>query len=230
VLDALVESRTDWAALWAYEFYQVCDGVPTCDTVTDGEEVLDAFPVHNSAYAACEGAPEGAPCPIGRCAGGVCAPVESASFPLETAEDVAAWSVSTECTGCTPGELSFVAEANGGYARVSSHELPCDPGSGCAEAGVRALSPEAAVPAGHAILTLDARASVSGAEADLVADGAGGTELGRYPVAIRSGGDFQTAAVWAALPPGTTAVRVGVWLPAANATLDVDRARVVWEP
>jgi hypothetical protein len=230
VLDALVESRTDWSALWAFDFFQACDGVPTCDTVTDDEEILDAFAVHNSAYTACASAPEGAPCPIGRCSGGVCAPVESARFSLDSAGDVAAWSVATDCTNCTPGELLFVADGAGGYARVSSHDLPCDAGSGCTAAAVRAVSPESAIPAGHAILTLDARSSAPGAEADLVADDAGGAEIGRFPVGVRTGNDFQTVSVWAALPAGTAAVRVGLVLPAANATLDADSARIVWEP
>jgi hypothetical protein len=228
ILDALVASRVAWSAIWGYEFYPACAGVPTCYTVTDDDDIVDAIVVHDSAVGACGRTPDGVPCPIGVCAGSVCQPVREANWQFASDGDASSWSSWTNCTGCTPGSFAFAGSGSAGDARLETHDLPC--GAGCQFPGAYALSPPVAIGPGHALVTFDARASGTGAVVNLLAAGGSGESLGEFPAGVSAGSDLRKGALWATLPAGTASLRIRLEVPVANATLDVRTIEIVWEP
>jgi hypothetical protein len=227
VLDALVEDGVAWSALWAFEFYQFCANVPTCYTVTSGENIVTSMTSHDQAYGACAGAADGASCPIGACASQVCAPVSVASYPLSASTNLTPWLTWTNCNGCTPGTFSFVS-TNGGYAELTSNTLPC--GTGCQFPGAYALSPSAPSQPGHALVTFVGQSSASTSIFRLIVLDGTGTEIASATAAIANGSGFQTGALWASLPAGTSALQVRLELPAPTSTLDINNIQIDWEP
>jgi hypothetical protein len=72
VLDALVQYDVPYAAVWAWEFFQVCPMTPTCFDVEPGDQTTQWIGTHNRAYDSCTKLPDGALCPIGHCLMEVC--------------------------------------------------------------------------------------------------------------------------------------------------------------
>ena len=228
IMNALVEEDVAYSALWAFEFYQFCAGVPSCHTVAAGEPVLTDWALHDAAQGACLGAADGGACPIGRCGSGVCRAVPLQRLGVDTSGSESAFLTWTNCSACTPGTATRVATSAGGYLRITSNDLPCT--SGCQYPGVYARTPLAAATPGHALFHFEGRASQAGAQARLMALDASQAELQAWTVSVAQGSAFSTAGAWAQLPAGTAWVTVRFELPAPNATLDVEDVGVEWQP
>jgi hypothetical protein len=240
VLDDIVTSQVPRAAVWGFDFYQFCAGVPTCNTVISSDPIVAAIGTHNAATAACSGGDAGggdaaagdggAACPIGACVSGVCAPVAGATLGFDSASDVTALQLWTNCTACTPGTDSFVGSDGGpgGYVELASNALPCT--GTCTFPGVYALSTKFPLGGPHALLRVDARSSAAGSVVDVIPYDASGTELAHTTVPITAGATFTSYALWFAVAAGAASAAVRLELTAPNATLDVDDVAIVNEP
>jgi len=248
VLDDLVTTGVPRAAVWGLDFFQFCAGVPTCSSVIPSDPLLAEIATHNAAAGACKGgggdagaggdgaAGEGgtggdAACPIGACAGSVCTPSPQSTFGFDSASAVAAFTLSTNCTGCAPGTAAFVGldGGTGGYLTMTAPgALPCS--GACSFPGVYELSPKFPLPGPHALLRFDARSTGAASTVDVIPYDGSGNELAHSPVAITPGGTFASYALWFAVPAGTVNASVRLELTSTGATLDVDDVEVVSEP
>ena len=237
VLDDLLGSSVPSAAIWGFDFFQYCAAVPTCDSVIPTDDIVASLTAHNAATTACgadggaigdAGGPDGA-CPIGSCVGPVCTPEPGSTFGLDSSSSVSAWTLFTNCTGCTPGTDAFEGfDAGGGYLTMASNTLPCS--GACTNPGVYALSPKFPMADPHALVRFDARSSSTTAVVDFIPYDSTGTELAHTPMPVTQGASFTSSALWFALPPGTATAAVRFELTSPSSTLDVDDVAVVSEP
>jgi hypothetical protein len=237
VLDDLLGSSVSSAAIWGFDFFQYCAAVPTCSSVIPTDDIVASLTAHNAAMGACgadggavgdAGGPNGA-CPIGSCVGPVCTPEQGSTFGLDSSSAVSAWTVFTNCTGCTAGAATFESvDAGGGYLTVASNTLPCT--GSCTNPGVYALSPQFPMTDPHALVRFDARSSSGTAVVDFIPYDSTGTELAHTPMPVTQGASFTSSALWFALPAGTVTAAVRFELTAPSSTLDVDDVAIVSEP
>jgi hypothetical protein len=230
VLDDLVTSRVPAAAIWGFDFFQFCAGVPTCESVIPSDPIVGAIAPHNAATTACSGAGDaGGACPIGGCVGGVCTPAPKATFGFDTPSDVTSWTLFTNCTACTPGTDAFVGldGGAGGYVRLASNTLPCT--GTCQFPGVYALSPKFQLPGPRALLRVDARASAGGV-VDVIPYDASNTELSHTTVTIPASAAFASYALWFSVPANAATASLRLELTSERSTLDVDDIAIVSEP
>ena len=242
LLDGLVTSRVQAAAVWGFDFFQFCAGVPTCNSVIPGDPIVSAIAPHNAAMVACFGGGDagagdsgqveggaGGACPIGACVGTVCTPQPGSTFGFDSAADVSTWTLFTNCTACTPGTAAFSGfdAGTGGYVGLKSSTLPCT--GACQFPGVYDLSPKFPIPGAHALLRFDARSSAGGV-VDVIPYDASGTELTHTTVTVAPSAVFTSYALWLDVPAGTASGALRLELTSPNATLDVDDLAIVSEP
>ncbi|MBI5536071.1 MAG: hypothetical protein HY898_25345 [Deltaproteobacteria bacterium] len=228
ILDGLVTSQVPYAAIWALDFFQFCGGVPTCYTVVPSDEIVGSLAAHNVAAGQCKGAADGVACAIGTCLGGVCTPMQGATFGFDAAGDETTWQYWTNCSGCTPATNQRVQTAAGGYLSVTSHDLPCT--SGCSYPGAYALSPSFPLQGGHVLVRFSARCDSANAVIDVIPSDSQAQELAHTLIAVKQGTSFETSAMWFVAPAGAASARLRLELPDPNAKLDLDEIVVVSEP
>ncbi len=224
ILDGFVQYGVEYSALWAFDFDQFCAGVPTCYTVSDTEtDIVGSMSAHDQAFGACQGRGAGASCPIGACASGACAPEPVAALTLDAASTLTGWTAWTNCTGCTPSTFGDTA----GAAELETFDLPCT--GSCQYAGAYALSPAFPIEPGHALVRVEAQASASGTDFNVLALDASGNEVASVVTDVSDTG-FQVGTAWLPLPAGTTEIEVRLEDPVASTTLDVRTVQILWQP
>jgi hypothetical protein len=228
LLDAFVARKVPWTALWAYKFEPFCAGVPSCFTVDDTDPFMNALVAHERAYNACVGAPTGAPCPIGVCTGGACTPVTKADWTFAADASLTSWQHWTNCTGCKPETFALAAISTGTVATLSSFDLPCT--GACVFPGSYVRSPLLPSTQGHAIATFKLRASAPGSKVRLFAAQSNGSEVAQSIASVPMSKDFATVSVGLDVPPTAATVGVRLDLLTPNATMEIARVTVIWEP
>lgn len=229
LLDEIVRDGATWGSVWDFETYNgTCPLVADCFAVLEGEPLALAMSAANDASGACAASADGAACPLGACAGGTCRRTPALSLPLDGATELASWVGWTSCSSCTPGTFGFVPDGGGGFARVTSHDLPCT--AGCSYPGAYAASAPAASRPGELFLHFSARASAGGADLGLIALDDKGAQIGETHVAIAAGAAFVESALGATLPPGTASWQLRLSELTPNATADLDRVTVEYQP
>jgi hypothetical protein len=101
--------------------------------------------------------------------------------------------------------LMFVASGSGGFARLTSHDLPC---TGDCDSGAYAASAPVAGKPGELFLHFTARSSGAGADLGLIALDGGGKQIGETHVPMAAGSAFVESALGATLqarPRGSSA-------------------------
>jgi hypothetical protein len=252
VLDDLVAAGVPRAAVWGLDFFQFCAGVPTCNSVIPSDPVLGAIATHNAAASACQGTPSdagagadaagggdggageggaaGPACPIGACVGSVCTPTPQTTYGFDTAGALGGWTLSTNCTSCTPGTATIAGLDGGtnGYVTIASSTLPCT--GSCSAPGVYELSPKFPLPGPNALVRVDARSTGAASVVDVIPYDASNKELAHSTITITAGGAFASYALWFPVPAGAVNASVRLELTSPSATLDVDDVEVVSEP
>src|SRR5262249_53518610 len=197
--------------------------------VLEGEPMALAMSAHNDAFGTCTTAADGAACPLGACAAGTCRRTPAATLPIDNGADLQTWIQWTSCSGCEQGSLAFVArDGGGGFARVTSHDLPCT--GGCTYPGAYAATAPTPSRPGELFLHFTARASGAGADVGLIALDASGEQIGETHVAIAAGTSFEEGALGATLPADTASWQLRLSELAPDSTLDLDSVTIEYAP
>jgi hypothetical protein len=229
LLDEIVRDGASYGSVWDFETYNGnCPAIPDCLAVLQGEPLALAMAAANGAMGTCTSAIDGTACPLGACAQGTCRRTPAASLPLDSAAELSTWVQWTSCTSCTPGTFTFVTSGAGGFARVTSHDLPCS--GTCSYPGAYAASAPVPGKPGEMFLHFSARASAAGADLGVIALDSGAKQIGETHVAIAAGSTFVESAIGATLPAGTASWQLRLTEPTPDATVDLDSVTVEYAP
>ncbi len=231
LLDEIVRDDASYASVWDFQtFNGNCPAIPDCFAILEGEPMALAMAAANDAYGTCVAVKDGTACPLGACAQGTCRRPPAAVLPLDSAADLTSWVHWTNCSGCVDGSYAFQASGAGGFARLTAHDLPCT--GTCSYPGAYAATVPAATSSrpGELFLHFSARASGGGAQLGAIALDASAKVIGQTFVAIPASASFQTGALGATLPSGTTTYYFELDELSPNATVDLDSVTVEYQP